>query len=232
MKRALQVVPIAAVFAAFACNLRATAQAQVPTPTFPPDASYTVIATPAAVQGCADQRDVVEAAVAIDSDYLFLRLQVVSSAGWPDGPGPGSPAEEARLKWWIDTMLVNAELFERSGQVVNGGEFLLMLEDLTDNANDPTLTRDQLGELTLLDDLTNGGMSARWDTVNPPLYTTNPSPAPGSTLWRRALGSGTAEGGGPQSGGNADIGYRLNGAVVDTYVKWSALQSPSQVCLL
>jgi uncharacterized repeat protein (TIGR01451 family) len=119
-------------------------------------------------------------------------------------------------------------------------ELLLMLEDLNDNSNDPNGSRDQLGELTLLDDLNNAGFATRWDSANPPHYTTNNAQTPptgNSSWWRRVLGTGTPGVGGPQGVTSSDIGYRIDdnttgGYFVDMYVSWAALGNPSSLCMI
>ena len=178
-------------------------------------------------------RDVSSTSYATDSQYLYLRMGNVDPAGWPV-TGPHDKLEEARYKWWFDTAGTAASV---SGNSVNDAEFLLILEDLTDqDASLPTETgdRDQLGELTLMDDLTAGNFMARWNSTNPPLYTTNtpatvPSP---STLWLRELGTGTAGAGGPQGVIGTHIGYRIDGNFVDMYISWASLGNPSQLCLI
>jgi hypothetical protein len=111
---------------------------------------------------------------------------------------------------------------------VRHAEFLLMVEDLTLNSADPTLTRDRLGELTFLDALNEERFVTRWDSTNPPDYTTNtpdtaPSPSP---FWRRLMGSGTPGTGGPQGVMGAEVGYRIDDAHVDMYVALSLLGNP------
>ena len=129
------------------------------------------------------------------------------------------PTGEARYKWFFDT---NGDGVTSGGNMVDA-EYLLMLEDRT-VPPDPTLGRDQLGELTLMDDLANVGFATRWGGGSPPGYTTN---APASAQWSRVLGTGTAGAGGPQAAeGNLDIGYEITGTNVDMFVRRSALGSP------
>jgi hypothetical protein len=111
-------------------------------------------------------------------------------------------------------------------------EYLLIVEDQGDNTVNGTGTRDLLGEMTLLDDLANGGITARWDSTNPPKYFTNTpsgSPSP-STIWRRLMGAGTAGTGGPQGvTTDPDIGYRITGVYVDMYISRSVLGDPASI---
>lgn len=157
---------------------------------------------------------------------IFLRLENVDPAGWPST----SPSGDARYKWWIDTN--GGDMVQSGGNMVNA-EYMAMVEDLTLNSADPTLTRDQLGEMTLLDDLLNTGFTTRWDSTSPPKYTTNtPTGAPSpSTTWRRVLGAGTAGAGGPQ-GIVTDpfIGYRVTGNFVDMYISRARIGNPGAVC--
>ena len=190
--------------------------------------------------GCSEHRNVFDTNgdtyalyYATDSQYLYLRMETVDPPGWPSTGVSG----KARYKWFFDTAGTAATL---QGGSVGGAEFLLILEDLTDNSNDPDETRDQLGELTLMDDLNNDGFSARWDSANPPNYTINnaqTAPTGASSWWRRELGSGTAGTGGPQGLMGADVGYRIannttGGNFVDMYISWAALGNPSSLYLL
>ncbi len=173
-----------------------------------------------------EHRDVIALFYAVDSDYMYLRMETSSPAGWPST----APAGEARYKWWIDT---NLDAYV-SGTSVYKAEFLLMLEDLSD-PNSVPYNRDKLGELTLMDDLANVGFQNRWNSTNPPDYVpntpdTSPSPSP---YWRRVYGTGTAGTGGPQGIiTDPDIGYRVNGSYVDMYVSWDVLGDPAQVCVI
>lgn len=198
---------------------------------FAQPASWPVIDTPLgsdpAESGCADHRDVTGAFFATDASYFYLRLETLADAGWPGISG--SPSE-ARYKWWFDTGGTTASI---NGTSVNDAEFLIAVEDLTDNANDPNEPRDQLGEMTLMDDLANDGFTARWGShsvylVNSP--DTSPSP---SGLWRRTLGAGTPGVGGPQQAmSNADVGFRIAGNVVDIYVSRAAVGNPTNACVI
>jgi len=150
-----------------------------------------------------------------------LRLQNAGPAGWPDT----TPQGTARYKWFLD---VNGGGALVGGTVV-GAEYQIMVEDLA-TAPDPTPGRNLLGEVTLLDDLANVGFTTRWDSTTPPRYTTN---APGSTIWRRELGSGTPGTGGPQStSGDPEIGYRIDGAYVDMFVSLALIGDVSALRLL
>jgi PKD repeat protein len=170
---------------------------------------------------------------AADSQYLYMRMETVTAPGW----NSTRPDDEARYKWWFDT--ANTAVYVH-GTTVENGEFLLILEDLTDNSNDPALTRDLLGELTLMDDLENDGFMKRWNSAHPPNYTINNAQTTltgNSSWWRRTLGSGTAGNGGPQGVMDVDIGYRIDsttsgGNFVDMYVSWAALGNPSSLCLI
>ncbi len=121
------------------------------------------------------------------------------------------------------------------GTTVLNAEYLIMLEDFVNNSDNPDTTRDKLGELTLMDDLANGGFRARWNPGNTALYTTNtpvgiPSP---STVWWRVYGTGT-EGVGGLQGNMTDpiIGYQINGNTVDMYINWSRIGNPTSLCLM
>jgi uncharacterized repeat protein (TIGR01451 family) len=170
---------------------------------------------------------------AADSQYLYLRMETVNPPGWPSTGSSG----KARYKWWFSTGGTAAYI---QGGNVYEAEFLLMLEDLNDNSNDPNAPRDQLGELTFLDDLNNDGFTARWDSANPPHYTTNnaqTSPTGNSSWWRRVLGTGTPGVGGPQGVMSSAIGYRIDDATtggnfMDAYVSWAALGNPSSLCII
>ena len=184
--------------------------------TFP--SSWTSVGTDPDEPGCNDHRNVVEAFYAFDATYLYLRLVHVDPAGWPST----SPSGQARYKWFLD---LDGDAALSGGNIV-GAEYQLMLEDRT-TSPDPTLGRDQLGELTLIDDLANAGFSSVWGGGSPPDYTTN---APSSTSWRRILGIGTPGVGGPQGlDTNVDIGYEISGTTVDMYVSRSLLGNPSQL---
>jgi PKD repeat protein len=170
---------------------------------------------------------------AADSQYLYLRMETVTTPGW----NSTQPKHEARYKWWFDTAGMDAYVH---GTTVEKAEFLLILEDLTDNSNDPNAPRDQRGELTLMDDLHEGKFMARWDSDHPPNYTKNnaqTAPTGNSTWWRRELGIGTAGIGGPQGVMGADVGYRIDNATtggnfVDMYVSLAALGNPSSLCII
>jgi len=171
----------------------------------------------------------------VDSEYIYLRMEAVTAPGWPST----KPSGDARYKWWFNTGGTPAYV---SGTSVYEAEFLLILEDLTDNNNDPDMTRDLLGELTLMDDFNNDGFRARWDSSNPPNYTINDAqtdPTGPSPWWRRVLGlvTGTPGVGGPQGVMGSDIGYRIDnsttgGNFVDIYVSRAALGDPTSVCII
>jgi len=190
--------------------------------------------------GCDDFRNIYDTNAdnyslyyATDSQYLYFRMETADPPGWPSAASSG----KARYKWWFNTAGTPAYI---QGNSVYDAEFLLMLEDLTDNNNDPSMTRDQLGELTLLDDLSNAGFTTRWDSANPPHYTTDNAQTPptgNSSWWRRVLGTGTPGAGGPQGVTGPDIGYRIDdnttgGYFVDMYVSWAALGNPSSLCMV
>jgi hypothetical protein len=201
------------------------------TPVFAQPPTWPLINQPLTIDpaepGCADHRDVTAAYYATDATYFYFRLVTVTDAGWP---GTNGSPSEARYKWWFDTGGTAATI---SGTSVSNAEYLIAVEDQTSNANDPNGPRDQLGEMTLMDDLANAGISARWASHSH--YLTNApdtSPSP-STLWRRTLGSGTAGVGGPQQAmGNADIGYRVTGNNVDIYVSRAAVGNPANPCVI
>ncbi len=202
--------------------------------------TWTGLSTDPNESGCDEHRNVADVSgdgyalyYATDSQYLYLRMETVDPPGWPSL----KPGGDARYKWWFDTAETAAYVH---GTTVEQAEFLLILEDLTDNSNDPNTTRDQLGELTLMDDLNNDGFMKRWDSAKPPNYTLNnaqTAPTGNSSWWRRVLGTGTPGTGGPQGVMGADIGYRIDnsttgGNFVDMYVSWAALGNPSSLCLM
>jgi hypothetical protein len=169
-----------------------------------------------------DFRDVSVVFYQVREGYLFLRMQTLADAGWPTTGASG----RARYKWFFDTAGNDGEI---QGGNVRHAEFLLMVEDLTLNSADPTLTRDRLGELTFLDALNEERFVTRWNSTNPPAYTTNtpdtaPSPSP---YWRRLMGSGTAGTGGPQGVMGAELGYRILDDHVDMYLAFSLLGNPA-----
>lgn len=190
---------------------------------FPADSEWIAIGTDPDEGGAAnDFRDVSALFYQVQEGFLFLRMQNRADAGWPN---PGASGR-ARYKWFFDT--ANADGVVQGGNVRNA-EYMLMVEDLTLNASDPTLTRDQLGEQTFLDDLANVRFLTRWNSTNPPAYTTNtpntaPSPSPD---WRRLLGTGTAGAGGPQGVNGTEIGYRITGPFMDMYIDLALLGNPA-----
>ncbi len=196
---------------------------------FPANADWVFLANDLDESGCAAQRDLSATYFASDAGYLYLRMvtQNGAPAGWP---GTNGATSEARYKWWVDTAGGNTSVF---GTSVANAEYLLMVEDRTDNADDPTTDRDQLGEQTLMDDPTNIGFTSRWS--NGLAYGTGvPNAGPAGTDWVRELGAGTAGTGGPQSVLGADIGYRIQGDTLDMYVSWDqlGLNGPTNVCVL
>jgi len=166
----------------------------------------------------------------LDSDYIFLRMETMGSPGWP---GTGSQ-DVARYKWWFNTDETAAYI---GGTSVYKAEFLLILEDRTDTS-DVDGNRDQLGELTLMDDLANIGFKARWNQGGSGAYITGtPDNGDPSSLWKRELGAGTLGVGGPQGVMGWDIGYRIDDSAtgsyfVDMYVSRAALDNPSSLCLI
>lgn len=174
-----------------------------------------------------DHRDVSATFYNVREGYLFLRMQNRADAGWPST----GPQGKARYKWFFDTANDDGRV---QGGSVRDAEFMVMVEDLTLNSSDPTLTRDQLGELTFLDAIPYERFQTRWNSTNPPRYTTNtpsnsPSPSP---YWRRLLGSGTAGTGGPQGVMGEDVGYRITGQYMDMYVKLSHIGNPTSMPVL
>jgi hypothetical protein len=190
---------------------------------FPADAEWIAVGSDPDEGGANnDFRDVSAVFYQVQEGFLFLRMQNRADAGWPDLSGSG----RARYKWFFDTANDDGEI---QGGNVRNAEYMIMVEDLTLNSADPTLTRDRLGEVTFLDDLANVNFRVRWNSTNPPAYTTNtpttaPSPSPS---WRRALGSGTAGTGGPQGVSAAQIGYRITGVFIDMYVDLALLGNPT-----
>jgi len=200
--------------------------------------TWTGLSTDPADGGGEDHRDVTDTNgdgyalyYATDSQYLYLRMETVKLPGWPST----KPTGDARYKWWFDTS--GTDLYV-SGTSVYKGEFLLILEDRTDTGNVDG-SRDQLGELTLMDDLPpNLGFKTRWNSGGSGAYITGiPDSGANSTLWMRRLGSGTPGTGGPQGVMGADVGYRIDNATtggnfVDMYISWAALGNPSSLCLI
>jgi len=171
---------------------------------------------------------------AVDSQYIYLRMETVTPPGWPSTDVKG----EARYKWWFNTAGTAASVKGTSvWNSVWNAEFLLILEDRTDTSNVDG-SRDQLGELTLMDDLENISFAKRWNQENSGAYITGtPDNGGSSSLWKRAVGNGTAWNGGPQGVMGADIGYRIDNATtrgnfVDMYVSRAALGNPSSLCLI
>ena len=178
--------------------------------------------------GCPDHRDVTEFYYAADADYLYLRMETVTDAGWPGT----DPQGEARYKWFFDV--------DKGGAVIAGTnafhvEYLLMVEDRTNTSNVDG-QRDRLGEVTLMESnfnpvtTPNGSFTEVWNLGNNGRYILNNPPT--GYDWYRALGSGTAGTGGPQGVMGAVIGYRITGDFVDMYVSWAALGNPDGICLL
>jgi hypothetical protein len=200
--------------------------------------TWTGLSTDLADGGGEDHRDVTDTNgdgyalyYATDAQYLYLRMETVKLPGWPST----KPAGDARYKWWFDT--AGTDLYV-GGTSVYKGEFLLILEDRTDTGNVDG-NRDQLGELTLMDDLPpNLGFKTRWNSGGSGAYITGiPDSGANSTLWMRRLGSGTPGTGGPQGVMGADIGYRIDSATtggnfVDMYISWAALGNPSSLCMI
>ncbi len=161
----------------------------------------------------------------VDSQYIYLRMETVTAPGWPSTGSQGA----ARYKWWFSTAGAAAYV---SGTSVYNAEFLLILEDRTDTSNVDG-SRDQLGELTLMDDLANIGFAKRWNKGDSGAYLTGtPDNGGSSSLWKRAVGNGTAGTGGPQGVMGADIGYRIDNGFVDMYVSRAALGNASSLCLI
>ncbi|MGB6873948.1 MAG: PKD domain-containing protein [Dehalococcoidia bacterium] len=167
---------------------------------------------------------------AADSQYLYLRMETVEPPGWPST----KPTGDARYKWWFDTAGMDLYI---SGTSVYKAEFLLILEDRTDASNVDG-SRDQSGEVTLMDDLANIGFAKRWNSGGSGAYIGGtPDSGGNSSLWKRVLGSGTAGTGGPQGVMAVDIGYRIDNATTggnftDMYVSWAVLGNPSSLCLI
>jgi len=106
-----------------------------------------------------------------------------------------------------------------------------MLEDRTDRDNNDG-SRDLLGEITLMDDLTNITFKTRWNKGGHGAYITGTPDSGGpSSYWVREYGNGTAGTGGPQGVNGTHIGYRIDNKFVDMYVSRAALDYPSQICL-
>lgn len=193
--------------------------------------------------GCPNHRDVLETFWAGDENYLYLRMVNVSPAGWPST----QPTGQARYKWFFDIDAGGARIVGTNAFHV---EYLLLLEDRTNGSNVDG-ARDRLGELTLIQSNFNpvgaplGSFTEVWNLGNSGLYISGPDPsvcpcnlANGGTMdclcnRYREMGTGTAGTGGPQGAEGADIGYRMEGNVVDMYVSWAALGNPQDdVCLI
>jgi PKD repeat protein len=199
--------------------------------------TWTGLSTDPEESGCAEHRNVADVDgdgyalyYAADSQYLYLRMETVDPSGWPST----KPEGDGRYKWWFDTEGTGAYVH---GTTVEKAEFLLILEDRTD-IDDFDGSRDQLGELTLMDDLANIGFEKRWNLGNSGAYITGtPDNGATSSHWVRECGNGTAETGGPQGVMGADIGYRIDnsatgGNFVDMYVSWATLGNPPSLCLI
>jgi hypothetical protein len=192
--------------------------------------------------GCDADRNVNATYYFVDEEFIYLRMVTAGPAGW-SGTGPSS-TDQARFKWWFDTVGHDASIF---GTSVANAEFLLILEDRFNNAGGVTgesSPRDGLGELTFMDDFEHDGFSMRWNNpaVSPVEYvrnipgTTQSTDSGGnSTLWHRVLGTGTAHpptGGAQSAMADANIGYNMTGNFVDMYVSLAAIGNPSQFCLI
>ncbi|TET40931.1 MAG: PKD domain-containing protein, partial [Dehalococcoidia bacterium] len=166
----------------------------------------------------------------VDSDYIYLRMETMGSPGWPNTGSQGV----SRYKWWFNT---GGKAAYVHGTTVEDAEFLLILEDRTDTS-DVDGSRDLLGELTFMDDLTNIGFAKRWNKGGSGAYITGtPDNGDPSSLWKRELGDGTAGTGGPQEVMIGEIGYRIDDAAtggyfVDMYVSRAALGNPSSLCII
>jgi len=225
-----------ALFAACACSLSPNLPPDVAQPALWP-ATWIGLTNDPDEGGGKDHRDVTDkngdsyaVYYAVDSQYLYLRMETKESPGWPST----TVQDEARYKWWFDTAGMDLEV---KGNIAYNAEFLLMLEDRTNRSN-VDKARDQLGELTLMDELVANKFNPRWNPGKAGWYITNTPDGNGpSSLWKRALGDGTAGTGGPQGVMSSDIGYRIDnlttgGNFVDMYVSWAALGNPSSLCLI
>ncbi len=192
--------------------------------------------------GCDDDRNVNKTYYYIDTEFIYLRMVTINPSGW-SGTGTSSP-DQARFKWWFDTVGEDAAIF---GTSVANAEFQMILEDRFNNNGGVTgesTPRDGLGELTFMDDFEHDGFTTRWNNpaVSPVEYvrnipgTTQSTDSGGnSTLWHRVLGTGSAHPptGNPQSAmSDADIGYNMTGHFVDMYVSLAALGNPAKICLI
>jgi invasion protein IalB len=189
---------------------------------------------------CSNQewRDIDGTYYYVDDNFVYFLMCIAADAdgddipGWPEVPSPGY--DEARYKWFIDT--AGEDLYV-SGTTAYDGEFLLLLEDFTDQGSGAppsdigwgATREDQYGELTLIDDLGNEGFFSRWNSATPPEYKQNATI--GSAYWRRVLGDPAIQppmpsngiqstpliGTVPPAGGstNPDIGYKM-GVLPDT----------------
>jgi hypothetical protein len=176
-------------------------------------------------ENCNSFRDVVALYYAVDSDYIYLRMETDTEPGWPSTGSQGV----ARYKWWFD---INGTEAYVHGTSVENAEFLLILEDRTDKSNDDG-SRDKWGEITLMDDLANIGFAKRWNKGGSGGYITNTTDSGGpSSYWVRELGYGMPVVGGPQGVNGTDIGYRISGNFVDMYVSRMRLGDPTSVCLI
>ena len=236
MKRIIFSLVIMLMLVITACSHAANLPPEVAQPSGWPT-TWTGLTTDDNESGCNEHRNVVDNNTdgyalyyATDSQYLYLRMETATAPGW----NSTGPQDVARYKWWFDTAGMDASI---SGTSVNDAEFLLILEDRTDTS-DVDGNKDLLGELTLMDDLTNIGFATRWNQGNSGAYITGtPDSGNSSSLWKRELGTGTAGTGGPQGVMGTDIGYRIDttttgGNFVDMYISWAMLGNISACCLI
>ena len=118
-----------------------------------------------------DFRDVIHAYCQFDSQYLYLRLQTVNPPAFQSGP------KVARYKWFIDLSVGNP--LSLSGQIMEGSEYLLFVENSDDDAG-------STGEVYLL----NAGDDEAYDEYEPSGYLTPPGPITNSDIADYRFGPG------------------------------------------
>jgi hypothetical protein len=131
---------------------------------------------------------------------IFIRYEFYANTGWPRG-GKGM------FKWAIDTdgSLVNYK--NPSGTQIQNEEFFLFVWD--------NGVEDEIGEVNLSYSGPDGA-GAGWPSFI----------GPATSCGSDCVGTGSTALGGPQiANNNPDVGYRLDGSVIEMYVSYGALGS-------